>query len=94
MNGREVVAARTIVQLSQTYFERDDQSLSGYDAADKILIDENSIRLTLNKAGQNDLQLPKSLVFEAKNLKQHFRQARAAFKKMQQRWSGEKIHVV
>src|SRR5687768_7609371 len=53
---------RTLVPI---YFERDDQSLSCYAAADKISVAANLVTLTLNKNGRDSLELPETVEFHA-----------------------------
>ncbi len=75
------------------YFERDDQSLSCYEGADKILVSKNSVMLILNKARQDWLELPKTVQFVSAKPGRDFRKAVATFRKMKTLKSGEIIHV-
>jgi hypothetical protein len=81
---------RTLVPI---YFERDDQSLSCYEAADKISVTERSVVLTLNKNGRVSLDLPKSVEFVSEKPGREFKKAKTMFLEMQKRHSGEVIHV-
>lgn len=82
---------RTLVPI---YFERDDQSLSCYEGADKILVKDSSVAVFLNKNGQVSLELPKTIEFVAKKASRDFKKARTMFTDMKQRHSGGIIHVV
>ena len=75
------------------YFERDDQSLSCYAGAEKILVTERSVTVTLNKNGKDSLELPKTVEFAAEKPGRDFKKARAIFAEMKKRHSGEIIHV-
>jgi hypothetical protein len=81
---------RTLVPI---YFERDDQSLSCYEAADNILVTEKSVVLTLNKNGRVSLELPKTVELVSEKAGRDFKKARTMFMEMQKRHSGEVIHV-
>jgi hypothetical protein len=81
---------RTLVPI---YFERDDQSLSCYEAADKISVTERSVALTLNKNGRVSLELPKTVELVSEKPGRDFKKARMMFLEMQKRHSGEVIHV-
>jgi hypothetical protein len=82
---------RTLVPI---YLERDDQSLSCYQGADKVLVEAASVTVTLNKVGQDALELPKTLQFVAEKAGRDFKKARGIFKEMKTRKSGEIIRVV
>jgi hypothetical protein len=75
------------------YLERYDQSLSCYQGADKISVQDGSVTVTLNKKGQDALGLPKTLHFVSDKIGDDFRQAREIFTKMMQYESGKIIHV-
>jgi hypothetical protein len=83
-------AGRTLVPI---YFERDDQSLSCYEAADKVSVSERSVALTLNKNGRVSLELPKAVEFVSEKPGRAFKKAVMMFLEMQKRHSGEVIHV-
>ncbi len=93
VGGEETSAkpvGRTLVPI---YFERDDQSLSCYEAADKIAVTGSSIAVTLNKNGRVSLELPKSVEFVVEKAGRDFKRAKAMFSAMQKRHSGEVIEV-
>jgi hypothetical protein len=93
IGGEETSAqpvGRTLVPI---YFERDDQSLSCYEAADKISVTERSVALTLNKNGRVSLELPKTVEFISEKPRRDFKNARLMFVEMQKRHSGEVIQV-
>lgn len=75
------------------YFERDDQSLSCYAAADKISVAGSSVTLTLNKNGRDSLELPGTVEFHAEQPSADFESARTIFTEMKKRHGGEVIHV-
>src|SRR5436190_17875851 len=64
------------------YFERDDQSLSCYAAADKISVTGSSVTLTLSKNGRDSLELPSSVEFVADKPSADFEAARTMFTEM------------
>ena len=76
------------------YFERDDQMLSCYEAADKISVTKNAIALTLNKNGRICLELRREVEFVAEKPGRDFKKARTMFTRMKKRQGGEVIHVV
>jgi hypothetical protein len=93
VGGEETSAqpvGRTLVPI---YFERDDQSLSCYEAADKISVTERSVALTLNRNGRVSLELPRTVEFLSEKPGGDFKKARMMFMEMQKRHSGEVIHV-
>ena len=75
------------------YFECDDQALSCYEGAEKILLRDSSLTLVLNRTGQQCLELPKKLEFVPPKGSRNFKKAVTAFKKMQTLTSGEIIQV-
>jgi hypothetical protein len=81
---------RTLVPI---YFERDDQSLSCYAGADKILVTDGSVAVTLNKNGRDSLELPKTVEFALEKPGRDFEKAKTMFSEMKKRHSGEVIHV-
>lgn len=81
---------RTLVPI---YFERDDQSLSCYEGADKIFVTERSVALTLNKNGRVCLELPKTVELVSEKPGRDFKRARMMFLEMQKRHTGEVIRV-
>ena len=88
VGGEETKAqpvGRTLVPI---YFERDDQSLSCYEAADKISVTGNSVTLILNKNGRVSLELPSDVVFLADKPGSDFKNARAMFAAIQKRHGG------
>src|SRR5262245_52958607 len=92
--GGEEKSARPVGRtLVPIYFERDDQSLSAYEAADKISVMEKSVALTLNKNGRVSLELPKTVDFVSEKPGRDFKKARLMFLEMQKRHAGEVIHV-
>jgi hypothetical protein len=94
VGGEETSAQPVGRRLVPIYFERDDQSLSCYEAADKITVGEKSVALALNQNGQVSLELPKVVEFIAEKAGRDFKSARAMFIEMHERHSGEVIHVV
>src|SRR5215472_4223551 len=81
---------RTLVPI---YFEKGDQSLSCYEAADKITVTDSAIALALNKNGRVCLELPRTVEFAAAKAGKDFKQARAMFVAMQKRHGGGVIQV-
>jgi hypothetical protein len=81
---------RTLVPI---YFERDDQSLSCYEAADKILVADRSIILTLNKNGRVSLELPRVAEFVAEKIGKDFDRAKTMFVAMQKCHGGEVVNM-
>ncbi len=79
--------------LVPIYFERDDQSLSCYGGADKIMVTGNSAKLMLNQNGRDSLELPKTVEFLAEKAGKDFKKARIMFMEMKKRHTGEVIHV-
>jgi len=75
------------------YLERYDQSLSCYHGADEILVEDGSVRVTLNKVGQDALDLPETLHFVSPKADEDFKRARDIFTKMKTFASGRIIHV-
>jgi len=75
------------------YFERDDQSLSCYAGADRILVTDSSITVTLNKNGRGSLELPKTVEFAVEKPGKDFKRAKTMFTEMKKRHSGEVIHL-
>src|SRR2546423_11797976 len=61
VGGEEANAKPIGRSLVPIYFERDDQSLSCYEGADKILVRGTSVVLTLNKNGRVSLELPSTV---------------------------------
>jgi hypothetical protein len=94
VGGEETSVQPTGRTLVPIYFERDDQSLSCYEGADKILVRDKSVVLTLNKNGRNSLELPKMIEFVAVKPGRDFLKARKMFTEMKKRQGGEVIHVV
>jgi hypothetical protein len=82
---------RTLVPI---YFERDDQSLSCYEAADKISVRARAIELTLNRNGRVSLELPTTVTFVVDKPGGDFKKAKTMFGRMKKRQGGEVIHVV
>jgi hypothetical protein len=82
---------RTLLPI---YFERDDQSLSCYEAADKIKVSARAIELTLNKNGRVSLELPKTVELVAEKPGRDFKKAQTMFSRMKDRHGGEVIHIV
>ena len=80
--------------LVPIYFERDDQSLSCYEAVEKILVGNNFVTLTLNKNGRVSLELPKAVEIIGEKTVRGFKKARTIFSAMQKRHCGEVIHFV
>jgi hypothetical protein len=93
VGGEETDANPVGRSLAPIYFERDDQSLSCYAAADRISVSNNSVMLTLNKNGRVSLELPKTVKFRAEKVGSDFKKARKMFVKMKKRQGGEVIHV-
>lgn len=92
--GGEETSAKPIGRTAvPIYFERDDQSLSCYEAADKILVTDNSVALTLNKNGRVSLELPKAVEFVAEKAGKDFKKAKKMFAAMHKRHGGVVIHV-
>ncbi len=75
------------------YLERYDQSLSCYQGADKILVEDGSITVTLNKKGQAALHLPRLLQFVSAELDEDFKKAREILAKMKTYESGKIIQL-
>src|SRR6266550_1376827 len=59
VGGEETSAQPVGRSLVPIYFERDDQSLSCYEGADRISVTDRSVVLTLSKNGRDSLELPK-----------------------------------
>ena len=93
VGGEETSAQQVGRSLVPIYFERDDQSLSCYEAADKISVTQRSVALDLNKNGRTSLELPKTVEFVSEKPGRDFEKARMVFIEMQKRHSGEVIHV-
>jgi len=93
VGGEEASAKPTGRSLVPIYFEQDDQSLSCYEAADKISVTDNSVTLTLNKNGRVSLALPKTVHFVAEKAGRDFKKAKKMFAEMLKRHGGEVIHV-
>jgi len=93
VGGEDASAKRTGRSLVPIYFERDDQSLSCYEAAEKILVADDSVTLTLNKNGSVSLELPRTVHFVVEKPGRDFKKARKMFAEMRKRHGGEVIHV-
>jgi hypothetical protein len=93
VGGEEASAKHMGRSLVPIYFERDDQSLSCYEAADKISVEDGSITLTLNKNGCVSLELPKTVQFVAEKASRDFKKARKMFAEMKKRHGGKVIDV-
>src|SRR5882672_8037581 len=65
VGGEETSAKPVGRSLVPVYFERDDQMLSCYEGADRILVGGSSLTLTLNKNGRDSLELPTTVEFVA-----------------------------
>ena len=94
VGGEETTAqpvGRTLVPI---YFERDDQSLSCYEAAERIAVASRSVALTLSRNGQVSLELPRIVEFVAEKAGRDFKRARTMFAAMQKRHGGKVIHVL
>ncbi len=76
------------------YLERYDQALSCYQGADKIVVKDDSINITLNNTGRSALHLPKTLEFVSAKPDDDFKQARDIFAKMKTYESGKIIQLV
>jgi hypothetical protein len=94
VGGEEATAKPVGRSLIPIYFERDDQSLSCYEAADKLLVRDGSVTVVLNKNGQASLDLPKTNEFVAEKAGRDFKSAKAIFAAMRKRHSGEVIHLI
>lgn len=94
VGGEETHPQRIAMGLLPIYLERDDQSLSCYQGADKIVVEDGSVTVSLNKIGQDALELPKTLQFVSDEHPRDFKNARVIFTKMKAFKSGEIIHVV
>jgi hypothetical protein len=94
VGGEEASAQPVDRSLVPIYFERDDQSLSCYEGADKISVTDSSVTLTFTKNGRNSLELPKTVELVAAKPGRDFRKARTMFTEMRKRHGGEVIHVV
>ena len=81
---------RSLVPL---YFELDDQSLSCYEAADRIVVSDRSITARFSKNGQNSLELPRTVEFATEKPSRDFKKARTMFNKMKKRKGGEVIQI-
>lgn len=93
VGGEEAAAMPVGRALLPIYFERDDQSLSCYEAAEKISVTGNSVTLTLNRNGRVSLELPKIVEFVPGKVGTDFKKARAMFIAMQKRHGGGVIDV-
>ena len=82
------------MRLLPIYLELDDQSLSCYQGADKILVEDRSVTVTLNKVGREALEMPKTLQFVSEKSSRDFKSARTVFTKMKQFKSGDIIQIV
>ena len=80
--------------LIPIYLERYDQKLSCYQGADKIAVEDGSVIVTLNKVGQDALDLPDTLHFVSDKPDADFKAAREIFTRMKKYKSGGIIHVV
>jgi len=85
----------TSIQLGMIpiYLERYDQKLSCYQGVDKILVEDGLVAVTLNKIGQDALDLPETLHFVAAKADEDFQKAREIFTKMKTFKSGRIILV-
>jgi hypothetical protein len=81
------------LSLASIYFEHDDQSQSCYEGADKIVVTDTLISLTLNRNGRNSLGLPKTVEFCAEKPDRDFRKAMKIFTEMRKRQGGDVIHI-
>src|SRR2546422_1055861 len=79
--------------LLPIYLERYDQKLSCYRGADRIVVEDGSVTVTLNKVGQDALDLPDTLHFVSPRADDDFKAAREIFTKMKNYESGKIIHV-
>jgi hypothetical protein len=94
VGGEETDPRRIQLGMVPIYLERYDQMLSCYQGADKILIEDGSVTVTLNKIGQDALDLPETLHFVSGRTDEDFQKARNIFTKMKTFKSGRIIHVV
>ena len=94
VGGEEARAQPVGRSLVPIYFERDDQSLSCYEGADKISVTDSSVTLTLTKNGRDSLELPKTVELVTLKPGRDFTKARTMFTEMKRRHGGEVIHVV
>jgi hypothetical protein len=92
--GEETNAKATGRSPEPIYFERDDQSLSCYEGAERIVVSKRSITLVLNKNGRNSLEMPKDVEFVADKILPNFIKAKSIFAEMKKRKSGEIIEVI
>lgn len=93
VGGEEADKARLKQSPVPIYFERDDQSLSCYEGAEKISVSDRKIVMVLNKNGMVSLEMPKINEFVAEKADANFAKARKIFAEMQKRKSGEVIQL-
>jgi hypothetical protein len=93
VGGDEDDPRRIKLGLLPIYLERYDQKLRCYRGADKIVIEESAITVTLNKVGQDRLDLPETLHFVADKPSEGYKAAKEIFLKMKKYESGSIIHV-
>ncbi len=93
VGGEEMSARPSGRTLVPIYYERDDQSLSSYAGAERIVVTGSAVVLTLNKNGRASLELTGTVELAAMKPGRDFKRARAIFVEMSKRHSGEVIHV-
>jgi hypothetical protein len=93
VGGEEMTSRPVGRSLVPIYFEHDDQSLSCYAGADKILLTDSSVTVSLTKNGRDSLELPRTVEFVAAKPGRDFKKAKTMFTKMKTRHGGEVIHV-